>query len=94
MTGHRRNLYDSDWNLLNVTLYYPNGTTVDRPETLEEMIALAKKLSGDFSFVRVDLYTVEKKVYFGELTFTPTDGMKPFTPKDFGFELGAKWNFP
>jgi hypothetical protein len=43
----------------------------DRPETLNEMIRYAKQLSKIFPFVRVDLYEIDKKVVFGEMTFTP-----------------------
>lgn len=41
----------------------------------DEMIQIAKILSSDFPFVRVDLYDLEGKVCFGELTFTPANGM-------------------
>ena len=39
------------------------------------MIEYAKKLSKPFPLVRVDLYIVDNKVYFGELTFTPAAGL-------------------
>jgi hypothetical protein len=42
-----------------------------RPESLEKMIDVARKLSEPFPFVRVDLYDVNGKVVFGELTFYP-----------------------
>lgn len=45
--------------------------TLDPPEMLGEMLEVAKRLSADFEFVRVDLYQVGGKIYFGELTFTP-----------------------
>jgi hypothetical protein len=41
------------------------------------MVEVAKALSGDFDFVRVDLYNLAGKVYFGELTCTPASGLKP-----------------
>ena len=37
---------------------------------------IAKKLSGEIAFVRVDLYEIEQRVYFGELTFLHKGGMK------------------
>ena len=47
------------------------------------MIEIATKLSEDFSYVRVDLYEFEDKIYFGELTFTHNAGFTKFNnPKD------------
>lgn len=42
------------------------------PKNLQKMVEMASKLSENFPFVRVDLYEVGEKVYFGELTFTPS----------------------
>lgn len=55
-----------------------------RPKQWEQMLQLASVLSEDFPFVRVDLYEVGGKVYFGELTFTPSNGMDPY--------LSVKWD--
>jgi hypothetical protein len=38
------------------------------------MVKVAKALSADFDFMRVDLYSVSGQVYFGELTCTPRRG--------------------
>lgn len=46
----------------------------EKPAQYDEMIAIAKKLSEDFIYVRVDLYIVHNLVYFGEMTFTPASG--------------------
>lgn len=45
--------------------------THQKPESLEQMITVAKKLSADFPFVRVDMYDIDGKAIFGELTFFP-----------------------
>ena len=47
----------------------------EKPKTLEQMLEIAKNLSKPFPFVRVDLYEVNNKVVFGELTFTPGSGI-------------------
>ena len=39
------------------------------------MLEIAKVLSKDIPFLRVDLYEINGKIYFGELTFTPCAGM-------------------
>ena len=45
--------------------------TLPRPEGIDAAFAYADRLSAPFPFVRTDLYLVDGKVYFGELTFTP-----------------------
>ena len=47
----------------------------DPPIHLDRMVYIAEQLSADFDFVRVDLYDTGKKVYFGELTFTPNSSI-------------------
>jgi hypothetical protein len=44
------------------------------PDNFAQLVQVARALSADFDFVRVDLYSVGKKVYFGELTCTPNQG--------------------
>lgn len=79
--GHKRNIYDIDWNYIDVSTDHENfGDVVKRPEGYEEMVKVAKVLSQDFPFVRVDLYYTNKKVYFGELTFYPWTGYVQFDP--------------
>ena len=86
---HRRNFFDLDWNRLPFELEYPSfDGVVERPERLEEMVAVARRLSDGFPFVRVDLYGIEDRVYFGELTFTPEAGNGRFRPKEWDLRLG------
>lgn len=56
------------------------------------MKSIAEKLSQDFSFVRVDLYWINNKIYFGELTFYPWSGYVQFYPDEFDYTLGKKFN--
>ncbi len=58
------------------------------PEQIGEMLDIAANLSEDFPFVRVDLFNVEGKIYFSELTFTPCAGMMPLTPSEADEEIG------
>jgi uncharacterized protein YutD len=90
-TDHKRNIYDIEWNYIDVSTDHPNfGDNVDKPSGFEEMLSIANKLAEDFPFVRVDLYWVNNKVYFGELTFYPWTGYVQFTPDDFDFVLGKE----
>ena len=52
------------------------------------MLKTASILSQDFPFVRVDLYNLDRKIYFGELTFYPWTGYVQFYPDSFDYELG------
>lgn len=72
-----------DWSVLNNTKpsYLPK-VEPEKPKHLQEMVEIAKILSADFDFVRVDLYEYKDNVYFGELTFSPWGGiMYSYTDK-------------
>lgn len=64
--------FDTSWNLLPYTkaAYLPDSLP-PQPKHMQEMIEIAKILSADFKFVRVDLYEYKDQVYFSELTFSP-----------------------
>lgn len=63
-------------------------TPIPKPQELDEMLARAARLAENIPFVRVDLYCVDGKIYFSELTFFPSAGFVPFEPavwdKTFG----------
>lgn len=87
--NHRRNFYDSSWNRLELESEYPNYMgSIDKPQGFSEMIRVASVLSADFPFVRVDLYNIKGKVYFGEMTFYPSSGYAPHNPDDWDFRFG------
>lgn len=65
-----------------------------KPENFQQMIQLAKKLSAGNPFLRVDLYSVQGKVYFSELTFTPCSGHMPFDPENWDGILGEWIRLP
>ena len=89
---HHQNYYDTDWNSLGVHCTYPEGPLVEKPKNFEKMLVVAAMLSEDFPFVRVDLYNVQGKIYFGELTFYPSSGYGKFHPDSFDFELGKHFD--
>ncbi|HFD2047639.1 ATP-grasp fold amidoligase family protein [Clostridium perfringens] len=63
-----------------------------KPENFEDMILIAETLSKDFPHVRVDLYNINGKIIFGELTFFTGSGYMKFSPDEFDFILGKKFN--
>ncbi len=90
--GHRRNLYDREWNLLPVRLSYPPiSEPVSKPENLGEMINLAEKVGAQFDFVRVDLYSPPQGILFGETTFYPEAGLGHFCPRAGDYVFGEPW---
>ena len=94
--NHKRNLYDVNWNLLNLRISFPNYTEkkIPKPEKLNEMIEIAKKLSDGFPQVRVDLFLINNKIYFGEMTFTSGAGFSRYFPRKQDFVLGDKLRLP
>ncbi len=86
---HKRNFYDKNWHNLKITSDCPaSDREIAKPENFDEMMSIAEKLSEDFPFVRVDLYNVDGKIYFGELTFYPWSGYVQFEPDIFDYEMG------
>ncbi len=68
---------------------YRQGELIAKPANLDYMIEVAERLSQDFECVRVDLYNVGGKVYFGELTFTCYGGMMDFYTDEFQAMAGG-----
>lgn len=64
------------------------------PSNIEEMVSVAEKLASDFPFVRVDLYNVGGKIYFGELTFYPASGYFVYRPEKINTWLGSFFTYP
>jgi hypothetical protein len=58
------------------------------------MINIARKLSKNISFVRVDLYFIDCKIFFGEMTFYPSCGFGNFFPDSFDKTLGSFLQLP
>ena len=87
--------FDTDWNLLEFTQEYPNSAQpFTKPEKLDEMLALARKLSQEESFLRVDFYTVNGRVYFSEFTFFTDSGFGQFYPESWDTVLGQWLTLP
>lgn len=91
-SGHRRSLFDRDWRDTGVRYNYePIATPVPRPRNLELMLRTAERLSNNLDFVRVDLYDVGRRIYFGEMTSTPGCGVERFEPRSMDERLGKLW---
>lgn len=82
-------MFDMNWNNCGFNYGCSMHTEdVPKPINFDEMISIAKTLSKDFKFVRVDLHNVNGKIYFGEMTFTPASGFMKFNPPKYDRILG------
>lgn len=92
--GHKLNVYDLNWNFVDFYMTSPNDKNVhiERPAKLGEMLDIARKLSKSLKFVRVDLYSIGEKIYFGELTHYPGSGFIDFHPAEYDLKLGEMLN--
>ena len=78
--GHTQVLYDEHWNAIDGTVAGAPGRPTPLPASLPAMIDAAEAISLGVDFVRVDLYDIEGRIYFGELTSSPNKGLSPFRP--------------
>lgn len=87
----RRNVYDRDFNLMDFTVGRENFDTklVKRPDNLDSMIEYAEKISKPFIFCRVDLYNVNDKIKFGEITFYPGGATQQFSCEKADLEVSS-----
>lgn len=93
---HQRNIYDTNWMLMDLELKYPRNPSleIDRPAHLDEMLEIAGRLSQDIPHVRVDLYYINGKIYFGELTFFHGSGYESFRPEKWNEKAGEWLGLP
>lgn len=81
------NYFDEQFNSINVFRKDLRSLPSDyykAPLLFAEMKRICRKLTEGLIWARCDLYEINKKIYFGELTFFPTSGFVPF--------ISEKWN--
>lgn len=87
--GVKYDAFDFDWNKIELFKGKSAGSiSVSKPDNFLEMKRIVEKLCQGFPFVRVDLYSVENRTVFGELTFYPDCGMVPFSPEHYNRYFG------
>lgn len=88
--------YDTSWNLMKCNRPgHKNSTNpMEKPPLLEEMLSIASELSKEIPFVRVDFYIVKGALFFGEMTFFPAGGVKPFIPESWDDVFGEWLELP
>lgn len=91
----RYNNYYIDWTPFDGSQF--NGwkkrdEVLPVPENWNDMVRFAEDLAKDFPFVRVDMYNINGKIYFGEMTFTPAKGTLILDDDRCDFEMGEWLN--
>ena len=89
--NHQANYYNTNLEIqpFGESAYPPNFEhTIVFPKKIKEMIKLAEKLSQGFKFLRIDLYNVNEKIYFSEITFYPASGFGKINPPEWDKKLG------
>lgn len=81
--------FDADFNHLDLIQIHPmSGKQIKKPVCFEKMKEIASRLSKGIPHVRIDLYEVRGKIYFGEFTFYHHGGFVPFHPEIYDLEWG------
>lgn len=85
--------FDMNWehqNFTGLSMPYSPFSNIElkKPKAYDEMIFISKKLSEGLPFARIDLYYIQDKVYFGEITLYPAAGFGKFVPDYWNKKLG------
>ena len=87
--------FDINWKLYPFTENnHRIDATIKKPKTFDKMLEYSRKLSKNISFVRIDWYEIERKLYFGEITFFPASGYEKFDPEEFDEKFGTLIKLP
>lgn len=89
-TGLTEDFYSAEWKRMDIKRPgCPNAKNeLEKPEQLEKMLEFSRILAKDIPFLRTDFYVINKKIYFGELTFYPASGFTSFEPEIWDQKFG------
>ena len=89
---HHANYYSTDGQLLEfgeADVAPDPSRKITLPQNMNEMIALAERLSSGEPFMRVDFYNIMGQIYFGEITLYPASGLGKWTTPDADKIIGS-----
>jgi hypothetical protein len=89
--GKRAVHFDKDWRVCDGNCTESEVQRVKEPPNFAEMLWVAERLSQGFDFLRIDLYNVAGRIYFGEVTCTPAGGMQPSSSASRAAMFNALW---
>lgn len=67
--------FDKNWNVWEGEFSAEQTAKLVNPKNFDEMVRIAESLSCGFDFLRIDLYNLDGRIYFGEATCTPAGGL-------------------
>lgn len=83
--------FDTEYNHLDLHCSHPQADVLpEKPESFDEMLELARTLSKGFPHIRVDLYDINGRPFFGELTLYHWEGLMPFYPESWN-DIFGNW---
>ena len=89
--------FNQQWQLLPLNVRGKNtdpSFKLPKPDCMDEMFEIASKLSKNIPFLRVDLYCINGRPYFGETTFFPASGFDPNILPETEILFGNKIELP
>ena len=93
--SHCVSFFDKEWRKQTFTHHLPMiDKEQPRPKLLDGMISVAETLGKNYHYVRIDLYEVQRKIFFGEATFYPGSGCLRFRPYKTDYQWGGHWDLP
>lgn len=92
----RISFLDIDWQMapFRRSDYEPFKELPEKPLNYDQMVEITRILSKGLPHVRIDLYNIKGKIYFGEMTFFTCSGMVPFEPVEWDYRLGSMITLP
>ena len=88
--------YDQEWNFIPLNKGDDKlpDPEIPKPKNFEKMLEIAKDLSTDFVFARIDLYNIDGQIYFGEITLSPNSGFDADITYETDLMFGRKLKIP
>lgn len=86
---YTHDIYDINWNKIDVRRGRKNSNIVrEKPKNFDKMLEISRILAKGLKHIRVDLYNLDGKIYFGELTFFTASGFQKFDPFKYDYIWG------
>jgi hypothetical protein len=94
--GLKVTFFDENWEKLPFERHYKTADNIPMPKNYHKMVSISEKLARNINcpFVRIDLYEINDKIFFGEITFYPGGGVEEFTPEEWDYKLGEWIELP
>ena len=92
---HTLDFMDINWEKTGIVQGPPNSEhDIPKPDAFEEMMGIARTLSRDMLYARIDLYIIDAAIKFGEITMYPTSGFSLFDDPNTDITLGEWIRLP